>query len=59
MPLKEGYSSETFKKNVSEMVASGHPQNVALAAAGTEQRKSLRAAGKKVPAKLKKYEKKK
>ena len=33
MPLKPGSSQQTVSSNISEMVASGHPQNQAVAAA--------------------------
>jgi hypothetical protein len=33
MPLKKGYSRATVSKNIREMVAAGHPQKQAVAAA--------------------------
>ena len=47
MPLKKGTSKKTFDTNVSEMIESGHPRKVALAAAYATKRK----AGKKTPKK--------
>jgi hypothetical protein len=40
MPLEKGKSDATISRNISEMVHSGHPQNVAVAA-------SMRSAGRK------------
>ena len=37
MPLHKGKSEKVFKENVREMVASGHPVKVALAAAYHEK----------------------
>ena len=40
MPLKRGSSEATVSENISEMVRSGHPQDQAIAAAKSQQRKS-------------------
>lgn len=40
MPLKRGTSNSTFVTNVKEMIASGHPQKQALAAAYAQRRKA-------------------
>ena len=40
MPLKEGYSKETIRTNIAELVKSGHPQNQAVAIAYSNARKS-------------------
>jgi hypothetical protein len=47
MPLKKGKSKSIISENISEMVASGHPQKVAVAASLNEARKS----GAKIPKK--------
>lgn len=47
MPLKKGKSKATISKNIKEMVASGHPQKQAVAAALDTARKS----GAKIPKK--------
>lgn len=39
MPLKPGKSKETISQNIREMIASGHPQNQAVAAALANSRK--------------------
>lgn len=44
MPLTKSKSKKAFKKNVKEMVASGHPVKQAVAAAYSTKRK---AEGKK------------
>lgn len=41
MPLKKGYSRETFDSNVIEMLNEGHPRNQALAAAYKSARDSF------------------
>ena len=40
MPLKNGFSKEVIQENIREMVKAGHPQNVAIAAAYSNARKS-------------------
>ncbi len=49
MPLKKGTSKATFQQNVKEMIAAGHPQKQAVAAAYTE----YRASQKKKPSEKK------
>jgi len=51
MPLKKGSSQETISHNISEMEHSGHPHNVAVAAALNTARQSKRkhkGIGKKI-----------
>ena len=50
MPLKRGTSKKTVSSNIREMMASGHPQKQAVAAALSQARKS----GAKIPLKRKK-----
>jgi hypothetical protein len=45
MPLKKGTSRATISANIKEMIASGHPQKQAVAAALSTARKS----GAKIP----------
>ena len=45
MPLKKGTSSTTISANIKEMMAHGHPQRQAIAAALSTARKS----GAKIP----------
>lgn len=47
MPLHKGKSRETIGENIKEMMASGHPHEVAIAAALDQARKS----GAKIPKK--------
>lgn len=45
MPLAKGHSQKTISKNISEMVHSGHPHDVAVAAALNTARKHREAGG--------------
>jgi len=54
MPLKIGKSKTTIKKNIKEMMKSGHPQKQAVAAALSTARKS----GAKIKKPIKKGKKK-
>lgn len=47
MPLKKGSSKKTISHNIEEMIAAGHPQKQAVAAALNQARKS----GAKIPKK--------
>jgi ribosomal protein L12E/L44/L45/RPP1/RPP2 len=40
MPLRKGTSRATISQNIKEMIAAGHPQNQAVAAALSTARKS-------------------
>jgi hypothetical protein len=42
MPLKSGKSKAVISKNIKEMVASGHPQKQAIAAALNKARESAK-----------------
>lgn len=50
MPLSKGKSKQVISGNIREMVAAGHPQKQAVAAALNQARKS----GAKIPKKSKK-----
>jgi hypothetical protein len=54
MPLSKGKSKSVISKNIAEMMASGHAQNQAVAAALNEARKS----GADIPKKSKSAEEK-
>lgn len=54
MPLKSGYSRATVNRNAREMIASGHPEEQAWAAAYSNARKSARRVLGYVPSHLKK-----
>ena len=45
MPLKKGYSQATVSSNIREMIASGHKQSQAVAAALTTAEKAAAATG--------------
>lgn len=47
MPLKKGFSQATIKKNIAEMIKSGHERTQAVAAAFTEADKARKKVGKK------------
>ena len=47
MPLKKGTSQKTISSNIREMIASGHPQKQAVAAALNNARRSARKRKKK------------
>lgn len=50
MPLSKGRSKKIISKNISEMMAAGHPQKQAVAASLNEARKSgarIKKKGKK------------
>lgn len=44
MPLKKGKSKEIRDKNIREMIAAGHPQDQAIAAAYDVQKESKKKA---------------
>lgn len=47
MPLKQGYSPETIKENIKELIAAGYPPKQAQAIALREAREARKRAGKK------------
>jgi len=47
MPLKKGKSQKVISSNIKEMIASGHPQKQAVAAALNTARKSGGKKGKR------------
>jgi len=51
MPLASGYSLQTIKKNIREMVRNGHEKNQAVAASYDNARKEFKRQhpGKKLP----------
>jgi hypothetical protein len=53
MPLKSGKSQKTISSNIGEMIAAGHPQKQAIAAALETARRSAKATGGQIhPTKL-------
>lgn len=55
MPLQKGKGQGVISKNIEEMVASGHPQKVAVAAAlhNADQSSGGKGAGFKAPKPMK------
>jgi len=55
MPLLKGYSVQTIKKNIREMINSGRPKDQAVAAAYSKARECFkdRHPGRKLPGYLK------
>jgi hypothetical protein len=49
MPLNAGCSITAFRRNISQLVGEGYPQNQAVAIALSTLRKSCQAKGKPVP----------
>jgi hypothetical protein len=47
MPLKSGSDNSTISSNIKEMIASGHPQKQAVAAALSNARKGKKHSKKK------------
>jgi len=47
MPLKRGSSQKTISSNIKEMVAAGHPQKQAVAAAMRQADRGRKGGGKK------------
>ena len=48
MPLKKGYSEDTFKENIRKEVKAGKPVKQAVAIAYSQKRTAEKAAGKAV-----------
>jgi hypothetical protein len=51
MPMKKGYSDETFVKNLKTELGMGKPKKQALSMAYSQQREAAKKAGKPMPKK--------